>query len=195
MNSDDKGDAMITLYTWATPNGRKVSIMLEECALPYTAKTINITAGEQREPGFLALNPNGKIPVLVDEDGPDNEPITLSESIPSERKNGVKTRVCGSNTVRQPRASSQPEAKKSLPPDSTPSSTGPQHTPSVLPKCRKVVSPRRSTASPAPTQSHSCWRASSNTTAHTASLGQRSGQAEARTPARNPSGQAFATLW
>jgi GSH-dependent disulfide-bond oxidoreductase len=71
---------MITLYTWATPNGRKVSIMLEECALPYAVKKINITAGEQREPGFVALNPNGKIPVLVDDEGPDGQPITLFES-------------------------------------------------------------------------------------------------------------------
>jgi len=71
---------MITLYTWGTPNGRKVAIMLEECALPYTVKTINITVGEQREPWFVALNPNGKIPVLVDERGPDGEPITLFES-------------------------------------------------------------------------------------------------------------------
>jgi len=71
---------MITLYTWATPNGRKVSIMLEECALPYAVRKINITAGEQREPGFVALNPNGKIPVLVDDEGPDGQPITLFES-------------------------------------------------------------------------------------------------------------------
>ncbi len=71
---------MITLYTWATPNGRKVSIMLEECALPYAVRKINIGAGEQHEPGFLALNPNGKIPVLVDDDGPDGRPITLFES-------------------------------------------------------------------------------------------------------------------
>ncbi len=71
---------MITLYTWGTPNGRKISIMLEECALPYTVKKINIGAGEQHEPWFVALNPNGKIPVLVDEDGPDGKPITLFES-------------------------------------------------------------------------------------------------------------------
>jgi GSH-dependent disulfide-bond oxidoreductase len=71
---------MITLYTWGTPNGRKISIMLEECGLPYTVKKINITTGEQREPWFVALNPNGKIPVLTDSDGPDGAPITLFES-------------------------------------------------------------------------------------------------------------------
>ena len=76
----DKGDALITLYTWATPNGRKVSIMLEECALPYAVRKINISAGEQHLPEFVALNPNGKIPVLVDDDGPDGKPITLFES-------------------------------------------------------------------------------------------------------------------
>ncbi len=71
---------MITLYTWATPNGRKVSIMLEECALPYAVRKINISAGEQHSPEFVALNPNGKIPVLIDNDGPDGKPITLFES-------------------------------------------------------------------------------------------------------------------
>ena len=71
---------MITLYTWSTPNGRKVSIMLEECGLAYAVKPVNIGTGEQLEPGFLALNPNHKIPVLVDDDGPDGGPITLFES-------------------------------------------------------------------------------------------------------------------
>jgi len=71
---------MISLYTWGTPNGRKVSIMLEECALPYCVKTIDITRGEQLQPDFLAINPNSKIPAIVDPDGPDGEPITLFES-------------------------------------------------------------------------------------------------------------------
>ncbi|MEI7429432.1 MAG: glutathione binding-like protein [Betaproteobacteria bacterium] len=71
---------MITLYTWGTPNGRKVSIMLEECALPYRVKTIDITKGEQLQPDFLTINPNSKIPAIVDSDGPDGEPITLFES-------------------------------------------------------------------------------------------------------------------
>ena len=71
---------MITLYTWGTPNGRKVSIMLEECALPYRVKTIDITQGEQFHPEFVAINPNSKIPAIADPDGPDGEPITLFES-------------------------------------------------------------------------------------------------------------------
>ena len=71
---------MITLYTWGTPNGRKVSIMLEECGLPYRVKTIDITQGEQIKPEFVAINPNSKIPAIVDPNGPDGKPITLIES-------------------------------------------------------------------------------------------------------------------
>ncbi|MBX3686203.1 MAG: glutathione S-transferase N-terminal domain-containing protein [Rhodocyclaceae bacterium] len=71
---------MIDLYTWATPNGRKVSIMLEECALPYEVIAVDITTGEQSSPEFAALNPNRKIPVIVDHDGPDGRPMVLIES-------------------------------------------------------------------------------------------------------------------
>lgn len=71
---------MITLYTWGTPNGRKVSIALEELELPYTVEPVDLARGEQFEPAFTALNPNTKIPVIVDSEGPDNEPITLMES-------------------------------------------------------------------------------------------------------------------
>ncbi|MBE0614078.1 MAG: glutathione S-transferase N-terminal domain-containing protein [Burkholderiales bacterium] len=71
---------MIDLYSWATSNGRKVSIMLEECGLPYKAHPINIGKGDQFTPQFVALNPNAKIPAIVDSDGPDGEPITLFES-------------------------------------------------------------------------------------------------------------------
>lgn len=59
---------MIDLYTWSTPNGRKVSIMLEEVSLPYRAVPINITADEQFDPGFLAIAPNNKIPAVFDQD-------------------------------------------------------------------------------------------------------------------------------
>ncbi|MCZ7653756.1 MAG: glutathione S-transferase [Rhodocyclaceae bacterium] len=62
---------MIELYTWGTPNGRKVSIMLEECGLPYRVHTIDIMRGEQFAPAYLAINPNGKIPAILDPDGPD----------------------------------------------------------------------------------------------------------------------------
>ena len=59
---------MIELYTWGTPNGRKVSIMLEEVGLPYTVKPINIGKNEQFDPAFLKIAPNNKIPAIVDPD-------------------------------------------------------------------------------------------------------------------------------
>src|SRR5207253_713261 len=72
---------MIELYTWSTPNGRKVSIMLEECALPYRVHKINIgTNREQFAPEYLKINPNGKIPSIVDPDGPGGKPIAMMES-------------------------------------------------------------------------------------------------------------------
>ncbi len=71
---------MIDLYTWSTPNGFKVSIMLEEIGLPYTVIPIDIARGEQFEPAYLKLNPNNRIPTVVDHDGPDGEPITVFES-------------------------------------------------------------------------------------------------------------------
>jgi GST-like protein len=72
---------MIELYTWSTPNGRKVSIMLEECGLPYNVHKINIgTNAEQFTPEYLKINPNGKIPSIVDPDGPGGKPIALMES-------------------------------------------------------------------------------------------------------------------
>src|ERR1043166_10328932 len=57
---------MIELYTWTTPNGRKVSIMLEECGLPYTVHPVNIREGQQFEPEFVAIRPNSKLPAIVD---------------------------------------------------------------------------------------------------------------------------------
>jgi GST-like protein len=71
---------MIDVYSWPTPNGHKVHIMLEECGLPYKAHPVNIGAGDQFKPEFLAMSPNNKIPALTDPDGPDGEPITLFES-------------------------------------------------------------------------------------------------------------------
>src|SRR5215510_16084860 len=72
---------MIDFYTWSTPNGRKVSIMLEECALPYRVHKINIgTNSEQFAPEYLKINPNGKIPAIVDPEGPGGKPIALLES-------------------------------------------------------------------------------------------------------------------
>ncbi|MBL8492272.1 MAG: glutathione S-transferase N-terminal domain-containing protein, partial [Rhodocyclaceae bacterium] len=71
---------MITLYTWGTPNGRKVSIMLEECGLPYEVRPVDISSGEQFESDYRAVNPNSKIPAIVDPDGPDGGPFALFES-------------------------------------------------------------------------------------------------------------------
>jgi GST-like protein len=71
---------MIDLYTWTTPNGRKVSIMLEECGLPYRAHPVNIGQGDQFKPEFVAISPNSKIPAIVDTDGPDGKPYAMMES-------------------------------------------------------------------------------------------------------------------
>ncbi|MCT7316148.1 glutathione S-transferase N-terminal domain-containing protein [Ralstonia sp. CHL-2022] len=71
---------MIDVYSWATPNGHKVHIMLEECGLPYRVHGINIGAGDQFKPDFLKISPNNKIPAIVDQDGPDGKPISLFES-------------------------------------------------------------------------------------------------------------------
>ncbi len=71
---------MIDLHTWATPNGRKISIMLEEVALRYRVHPLNIGAGEQFAPAYLAINPNGKIPAIVDHEGPGGQPLSLMES-------------------------------------------------------------------------------------------------------------------
>ena len=71
---------MIDLYTWSTPNGRKVSIMLEECGLPYRVHPIDIGKGDQFKPEFVALNPNSKIPAIVDQEGPEGGPYPLFES-------------------------------------------------------------------------------------------------------------------
>lgn len=71
---------MIDLYTWTTPNGRKVSIMLEELGLKYAVHPINISTGDQFKPEFLAISPNNKIPAIVDADGPGGKPMKLFES-------------------------------------------------------------------------------------------------------------------
>jgi GSH-dependent disulfide-bond oxidoreductase len=71
---------MIDLYTWSTPNGRKVSVMLEECGIPYRVHTVNIGKDEQFKPSFLAINPNNRIPAIVDPQGPDGKPLPLFES-------------------------------------------------------------------------------------------------------------------
>jgi GSH-dependent disulfide-bond oxidoreductase len=71
---------MIDLYTWPTPNGFKVSIMLEEIGLPYNVIPINIGEGDQFDPEYLKINPNNKMPTIVDQDGPGGKPFTVFES-------------------------------------------------------------------------------------------------------------------
>jgi GST-like protein len=71
---------MIDLYTWGTPNGHKIHIMMEEIGLPVTIHRVDIGAGDQFKPDFLKISPNNKIPALVDSDGPDGKPIAIFES-------------------------------------------------------------------------------------------------------------------
>jgi len=71
---------MIDLYTWTTPNGRKVSVMLEELGLAYNVHKVNISKDEQFRPEFLAISPNNRIPAIVDNDGPGGKPLSLFES-------------------------------------------------------------------------------------------------------------------
>jgi GSH-dependent disulfide-bond oxidoreductase len=70
----------LQLYTLGTPNGYKISIMLEETGLPYESHKVSFQAGDQFSPEFVALNPNGKIPAIIDPDGPGGKPIGLFES-------------------------------------------------------------------------------------------------------------------
>ena len=71
---------MIDIYSWPTPNGHKIHIMLEETGLPYRVHGVNIRIGDQFKPDFLAISPNNRIPAIVDRDGPDGRPISLFES-------------------------------------------------------------------------------------------------------------------
>lgn len=70
----------IELYYWPTPNGWKITIMLEELGVPYVVKYVNIGRGEQFEPAFLKIAPNNRMPAIVDPEGPDGEPISVFES-------------------------------------------------------------------------------------------------------------------
>jgi GSH-dependent disulfide-bond oxidoreductase len=77
---EEGGAVVIDLYTWTTPNGRKASIMLEEVAVPYRVHKVDITKGEQHRPEFVAINPNGRIPAIVDQEGPGGRPLRVFES-------------------------------------------------------------------------------------------------------------------
>src|SRR4029079_1252066 len=70
----------IDLHYWPTPNGWKITIMLEECELPYRVIPVNIRKGDQLQPEFLGISPNNKIPAIVDPDGPGGAPISIFES-------------------------------------------------------------------------------------------------------------------
>ena len=70
----------IELFYWPTPNGHKITIMLEECGLPYVIRYVNIGRGEQFEPDFLKIAPNNRMPAIIDPDGPGGEPISVFES-------------------------------------------------------------------------------------------------------------------
>jgi GST-like protein len=72
--------APIDLYTWNTPNGRKISVALEEMGLPYAVHPVDITKGRQLEESFLRISPNNRIPAIVDHDGPEGGPISVFES-------------------------------------------------------------------------------------------------------------------
>ncbi len=77
----EKDEAMpIELWTWDTPNGRKISVALEEMGLPYSVHPVNISKGEQFDPAFLKISPNNRIPAIVDPEGPGGAPISIFES-------------------------------------------------------------------------------------------------------------------
>jgi GSH-dependent disulfide-bond oxidoreductase len=75
-----RGAAPIELYYWPTPNGWKISIMLEECGLPYVVRPVDISKGEQFAPDFLVISPNNRIPAIVDPAGPNGRAISVFES-------------------------------------------------------------------------------------------------------------------
>ncbi len=77
---DDPVEEAIALYFWSTPNGFKISIMLEELGVPYTVTFVDINNGEQFDPDFLKISPNNRIPAIVDPEGPDGKPLSIFES-------------------------------------------------------------------------------------------------------------------
>src|SRR5258707_13161556 len=74
------GKKPIDLYYWPTPNGWKITIVLEECALAYTMIPVDISKGDQFKPQFLAISPNNRMPAIVDHDGLGGKPISIFES-------------------------------------------------------------------------------------------------------------------
>jgi GSH-dependent disulfide-bond oxidoreductase len=78
--SGARGGKPIDVYFWPTPNGWKITVMLEECGLPYAIVPVNIARGDQFKPEFLAISPNNRIPAIVDHAGPGGKPIAIFES-------------------------------------------------------------------------------------------------------------------
>ena len=91
----------IELYYWPTPNGWKISIMLEECGLPYVIRGVDIGAGDQFKPEFLAISPNNRMPAIVDPDGPDGKSISVFESGAILEYLAAKTGRFGGSTARE----------------------------------------------------------------------------------------------
>jgi GSH-dependent disulfide-bond oxidoreductase len=91
----------IDLHYWPTPNGWKISIMLEECGLPYTVRPVDIGAGDQFKPEFLAISPNNRMPAIVDPDGPDGKPVSVFESGAILQYLAAKTGRYGGETRRE----------------------------------------------------------------------------------------------
>ena len=91
----------IELHTWNTPNGRKISVALEEMGLPYSVHTVNIGKGEQFKPEFLKISPNNRIPAIIDREGPGGQPISVAVIVL------LVASVCGTSTPRPHASSSQ----------------------------------------------------------------------------------------
>src|SRR6202008_3266538 len=91
----------IELYYWPTPNGWKITIMLEECELPYEVHLVNIGRGDQFDPKFLAISPNNRMPAIVDPQGPDGRPISIFESGAILQYLARKTGKFGGSTPRE----------------------------------------------------------------------------------------------
>ncbi len=90
---------MIDLYTAATPNGHKVSIAVEEWPLPYTVHTLSLSAGEQKQPAFLAISPNGRIPAIVDREADDFAVFESGACFPSRARSAPTSKACGRNST------------------------------------------------------------------------------------------------
>ena len=127
---------MIELYTWTTPNGRKVSIMLEECGLPYTMIPVNIARGDQFKPAFLAISPNNRIPAMVDR-APADGGEGVHEARPQRPLTDSTTSTVSPISIRSPSPSATSATRAPLTRD-----------PLVLARSVKTSAPRRAWSLP-----------------------------------------------